>query len=97
MGAVAATAAALLLAALVLAVEGSNSCFEDYAISRLYKAKYDVCSESNTAICKYISLSIRCEYVKALHAASSLSPPLACLHINDKSNRFSRSIQICLS
>jgi len=49
-GAVAATAAALLLAALVLAVEGSNSCFEDYAISRLYKAKYDVCSESNTAI-----------------------------------------------
>jgi len=45
---VAATAAALLLAALVSAVEGNSSCFADYAISRLYGTKYDVCSDENT-------------------------------------------------
>ena len=59
-GVVAATAAALLLAVLVSVVEGNTSCFADYAISRLYKTKYDVCSKNNTAICKYISLSFRC-------------------------------------
>ena len=51
-GVVAATAASLLLAALMSAVEGNTSCFADYAISRLYKTKYDVCSEENTASCK---------------------------------------------
>merc|ERR1712038_1839790 len=49
-GVVAATAAALLLAVLVSVVEGNTSCFADYAISRLYKTKYDVCSKNNTAI-----------------------------------------------
>ena len=42
-------AAVFLLAALVSAVEGNNSCFADYAIGKLYKTKYEVCSEDNTA------------------------------------------------
>ena len=42
-----AASAALLLAALASTAAGDNSCFEKYKISRLFKTKYDVCSEAN--------------------------------------------------
>ena len=38
----------LLLTALVSAVAGDASCFADYAIDRLYKTKYEVCSGGNS-------------------------------------------------
>jgi len=48
--------AALLLVALVSTVAGDSSCFKDFAISRLYKTKYEVCKESNTVGPEYFEL-----------------------------------------
>ena len=48
----AAAFATLLLVALASAEMAANSCFEEYAIGRLYRTKYEVCKGDNNSKCK---------------------------------------------
>ena len=48
----AAALAVQLLIALASVVMADNSCFDEFAIARLYKTKYEVCKGDNNIECK---------------------------------------------
>merc|ERR1711978_401905 len=80
----------LLLAALMSAVEGNTSCFADYAISRLYKTKYDVCSEENTASSELAGT----EFFEIMNVSLSAPyDPKARRHVFWRNHQ----VQVCLS